>query len=328
MNNDRFILLSKDPQTGRTRKIDCPICGAKKRFTEYYDTYTNEYVTGAGKCDRVNECGANILAKDVRNFMQENASIAYNKIQRQTKMRKIITQDTPKITPLNGLFTHWQNFAPSVFIAFLQSFFVPETITDVLQAYAVTGIPDNINAVSYWQQYNGIYTTARIMEYTPDGHRDKKNINWAHSICQQAGKLPETYQPPKYLFGAQLIETGARILICESEKTALLATLFNRRYPCNSICGNFDIITATGGAQMIGTTTYNTRDKLRNCEITLSPDIDQQSNNWRKFAQEHNWQINTAHAAMANKDGYDLGDAVIDLVKQDYQPQNKGGINE
>ena len=143
-------------------------------------------------------------------------------------------------------------------------------IPGIMAAYFVGHSKDGRSI--FWQiDELGRARTAKLMRYQADGHRDKGkySITWMHTIFEREGLYdPDKAEIHPTLFGMHLLDVSptATINIVESEKTALLASIY---------FGEFknDIWMATGGKNRM------TKDLFlpiiaRHRKVNLYPDID------------------------------------------------------
>lgn len=314
----RYVL--KSYLNGRNCKTDCPICSGKKTFVQYYDTFTAQFIAGAGKCDRVNSCGAHITPSQVLDNTQHFSRLEYKRIMQRQKATAA-AQAAPQFYALNGVFSAWRgNYTANKLYCYLSQIFGINETNCAFNKYSVTD--DTTGGAVFWQTNGkGAATTGRIIHYKTDGHRNKDYAPyWVHSIAIKEGKLPRDYNPPKYLFGLNTITKGANVLIVESEKSALICYLYNLLKPGNDICGDYTAFCATGGATMISATLNTSTEILRanGVKITLCPDDDPAGDNWRKTANLYGAKIHdiARDNNSAKISGYDIGDLILDRLNQ------------
>jgi hypothetical protein len=200
-----------------SKKFVCPSCN-KKTFVRYIDNETNEYVENQyGRCDRESSC------KYHHNLKQ----IDYSPIPLISKPKREISKiNSSEVTK------YGRNFKGNNFIQFLRNHFSDEDIKSVIQKYLI-GTSDHWNgATIFWQvnQYEEILTGKVMLFEVGSGKRVKKpynHINWMHKIL----KISD-YELQQCLFGLHLINEhkGQTIAIVESEKTAIIMSLFLPNY--------------------------------------------------------------------------------------------------
>jgi len=107
--------------------------------------------------------------------------------------------------------------------------------------------------------------SGKIIQYNKDtGHRVKTNgIDWVHSILKRQKKLPDNYELQQCLFGAHLLLMfpNKTVVLVESEKTALIYSLFQPSVLC----------LATGGLSNLKTETVS---YLKGRSVMVLPDLD------------------------------------------------------
>lgn len=314
----RYVL--KSYLNGRNCKTDCPICSGKKTFVQYYDTFTAQFIAGAGKCDRINSCGAHITPSQVLDNTQQFTRSEYKRIMQRQKATAA-AQAAPQFYALNGVFSAWRgNYTANKLYCYLSQIFGINETNCAFNKYSVTD--DTTGGSVFWQtDGKGAATTGRIIHYKTDGHRNKDFAPyWVHSIVIKAGKLPSDYNPPKYLFGLNTITKGANVLIVESEKSAIICHLYNLLKPGNDICGDYTAFCATGGATMISATLNTSAAILRanGAKITLCPDDDPAGDKWRETANLYGAKIYDVarNGNSAKISGYDIGDLILDRLNQ------------
>lgn len=135
---------------------------------------------------------------------------------------------------------------------------------------------------------------AKFMRYKPDGHRDRlTNPTWMHSVI---GLDLTKYETRHCLFGLHLVDAfkDAEICIVESEKSALICSIFSNPYE--------RLWLATGGMQFL---TKRIMEPLieRKRNVVLYPDIDGYEE-WER---------------RANEIGYERL-RVTDVVRREWEP--------
>lgn len=267
MNNYRFTL-----QRGSSfKKITCPNCGQRKCFTKYIDTEGSfVFPDNVGMCDHVNRCGYHYSPKAyfTDHPMGKEQLMEHDRdthpvlpvatqcppppsfIDHQIMMKSLCAYDR------NPLFT------------FLSRVMGKAAAEQLFLRYNVGTANAWGGSTVYWQvDAEGHIRTGKVMLYDPaTGHRVKEpvaKVGWAHSLM----KL-ESFNLRQCLFGEHLVRTRPldKIMIVESEKTALIAAYFVPQY----------LWLATGGL-------YNLRpsEALRNRDVLLLPDL-QAEERWRE----------------------------------------------
>lgn len=116
----------------------------------------------------------------------------------------------------------------------------------------------------FWQvDINGSVRTGKIMRYSSDGHRVKKdgtaNFQWMHRLIAQSD-----FNLVQCFFGEHLLKVmpNAKVMIVESEKSAIIASHFYPHY----------VWLASGGSS--GCLNTVASQVLRGREVWLVPDLD------------------------------------------------------
>lgn len=255
---------------GPKKKFRCPSCDKPKRFTRYQDVETGERLPEEfGVCDRVNSCGYAMhpdkeffeywlkekgewtdtetrpQRKTYKPAIVEKKAPALREIEKPQKMftRADVLTSVRNLKSGKDNFANWlYSIAPS-----------RESAAEALKKYAV-GSEDGYTL--FWHvTAEGEIWNAKTMRYKANGRRDKENARY------WKGKQVDGYR--QALFGLHLlrdVEKGGRVYIVESEKTAVVASMF--------LSGVF---IATGGAHLL---TEERMPFLKDCKVVLIPDND------------------------------------------------------
>ena len=89
----------------------------------------------------------------------------------------------------------------------------------------------------FWQQdKSGKFRTGKVINYKPDGHRDKDKFSWfVHK------KIREDFNYQQCFFGLHLVSVEKPIALCESEKTAVMMSVYEPQFTW----------IASGGSEML-----------------------------------------------------------------------------
>lgn len=303
----RYQLTSKNPLTGKTVKFCCPQCGHKGKFSRYWDHFAGDWSrdTLAGKCDRVNSCG-------YEKFPDKDTSSKTRHFR-----HTVHTQECAEtaLIPMNNRWEVWRaNGVRNCLKEWFYSMFGKDLTDNVWNEYGASAV-DNCR-VAFWQfSEDGTATTARIIPYKSDGHRDKgRTMYWAHNTLKIDG-----YNPAKHLFGLRhaIGCTAARIAVVESEKSALLCECARRQY---GIFSDY-VFLATGGATFLQSTLDGDRELLGGKDVYLFPDSDKAGRQWRENAAKYIAGVEDcahlyAEEIGADGSGYDIGDLICDFVRE------------
>ncbi len=202
-----------------SKKFVCPNCN-RKTLVRYIDNEQNLYLKESiGRCDRESKCGYH-CKPDLQKTLTQ---LPY-----QEKLVK------PIQSYINNqeVSIHGRDFKKNNFIQFLKNHFSITEIKSVILKYCI-GTSNHWNGATVFWQINDKekIVTGKVMLYDKiRGQRIKtpfNHINWMHKIL----KL-ENYNLSQCLFGLHLIneKQGEIIAITESEKTAVIMSLFLPKY--------------------------------------------------------------------------------------------------
>lgn len=240
-----------------SKKFACPSCG-KKTLVCFRDIEGKYAPVTFGRCDREVNCGY---------FMKpEDDAPVFVPYQRPIDRE-------PSLIPAENVASTLTGYEDNNFVKWLISKFDRERVERLIQAYRI-GVDDSSpytkDWIIFWQHdiHNRV-RSGKIVRYKEDGHRDKEHAaTWYHKR-QRAGEplFPDFYLK-QCLFGEHLltIERGKPIAIVESEKTAMICSLFIDKYVWLS-CGGITQLTDEKVAP------------LRNRTVTLFPDTGSEGKN-------------------------------------------------
>lgn len=256
-------------------KVTCPKCGMKSCFTRYVDEKAQISFPGnVGRCDHINSCGYHYTPKE---YFQDNPAVKEMLVEQERSGNNISTAVIPTAKPLptpvpkvSYLPSDWveqsmQRFDINPLYRYLTTVAEKEKIDRLFNIYKVGTSKMWDGATVFWQiDINGNVRAGKIMGYNAKtGHRIKypfNHVNWVHSVK----KIPD-FHMKQCLFGEHLLAdalTLARtVAIVESEKTALIASLFIPDF----------VWLATGG--MHGCFNSEAMQVLQGREVILFPDL-------------------------------------------------------
>lgn len=268
-NNDlkyRYRLETYDP---KVRKHICPGCG-KRTFVRYIDMATGEYVsTTVGRCDREERCGYH---KTPRDFFTENGRPSSRKYFFPRKREELYSSRASfSLIKMELVDATRKNFRNNNLAEFLLEHFGITASATALFHYRVGTCKYWDGATVFWQiDISGRCRTGKIMLYdSTTGHRVKNPVSkvmWVHKL-----HMFKDFRLRQCLFGEHLLAESCKpVAIVESEKTAIIASMF---FP--------DAIwLATGGLN-------NLREETTGClkgrRIFLFPDLGAEDK-WAKLA--------------------------------------------
>lgn len=185
---------------------------------------------------------------------------------------------------------------------FLSTIFNKDALLAQFKLYNVGTLDDH---VIFWQVDKDTYVrSGKYIKYKSDGHRDKDfNAWWHHKKTKDYKPILPDFNLVQCFFGEHLINEDIRkpIAIVESEKTAIIASLFMTKYvwlACGSKYGLNDVKCAV----------------LANRSVTLFPDLGA-TDEWRQIARKMSYSINDCLETIATeeerKNGLDLADYLL-----------------
>ena len=270
MGQYRFELDRSRPR----KKLRCPNCG-KMRYTRYVDILDRvELPYEVGICDRINSCGYKYT---VRQYLNDNPrgleGHATCDVRRPREpVDRELSYHSRELMERTCNPLHYHR---NPLYRYLTSLWTPEEVDEVMDMYRVGTSARWDGAAVFWQiDTSGKVRGGKIMGYDPaTGRRIKSprsQVSWVHSAMGMTD-----FNMGQCLFGSHLArghaDDGRRIWIVESEKTALIGSLY------------FDdaLFMATGG--MHGISESMDMEALRGREVVLMPDVGCRDE-WRRMA--------------------------------------------
>ena len=202
-----------------SKKFTCPKCH-KKTFVKYTETETGNYLDeDFGRCDRESNCNYhNAPNGDYRNIFE-----VVN-----------IPKPEPSFHDYDLVNQSRRNYEQNNFVKFLKTIFSDFEVKQVIQKYCIGTSKYWHGATVFWQIDNlQKVRHGKILQYVPEtGKRfkDKNGKPLIHSV--RAVLQIKNFNLCQCLFGLQLIANSLQktIAIVESEKTAIIMSLFKPEY--------------------------------------------------------------------------------------------------
>jgi hypothetical protein len=298
------------------KKHVCPGCG-KKRFVRYTDNDTGQYISEQyGRCDRAVNCAYHLNPyKD--GYVKSSRGNDDQPVRKYSPYKTAISSSKPVTFIPADVFSRSQtSYEDNHFYTYLYSLFHQATATTLMQRFNIGTSRYWNGATVFWQvdtQYK--IRTGKVMLYSPiTGKREKQvledgskrsMITWVHSVL----KLDD-FNLQQCLFGLQQLKdspSGKPVAIVESEKTAIIATVYLPQFTWLA-CGSL---------------TNLTKDRLQpliDRRIILFPDLGA-FNSWQTRATEIQKTLSCQivvsdllelHASETDKvNGLDLADYLI-----------------
>jgi len=279
----RYIL---EPYTGPKSRFTCPNCNKPCQFTRYINIETGEYLADhVGICNKVNKCGYHYPPREYFKETEGDKRFAPVHTTRfdtgaytgaQTR-GNALQNATPDLIPRNLVEkTLSQDFySRNNLVAFLRARFGNALTLNACKRFHIGTSKHWPGATIFWQIDDQNNTrTGKIMLYNPEtGKRVKhpsNHITWVHTrlnVYQQrvAQREPtKVFNLKQCLFGLHQLRvapvTTSVIIIVESEKTALIASIYLTQFTWM----------ACGGIKNL---TLQTLLPIKHCNIVLYPDL-------------------------------------------------------
>lgn len=213
------------------KKYDCPACGHKRVWTMYIHAETEEELNPiVGKCDRENNCSHHYTPgqffKDRPD--KKNADIGFKTF---SKPEPKPTSYISKEEYLNSIACLIQNH-PNYFINYLSRIFGEHNACMLMAKYNLGTSTHWKGSVVFWQMdIEQKLRTGKIMLYDQkSGKRVKQpfnHIHWVHALLESKKEI-KNFNLKQCFFGEHLLKNnpGQKVAIVESEKTAIIASMY------------------------------------------------------------------------------------------------------
>jgi hypothetical protein len=309
MTGHKYIL---EPYKGMNTRYRCPTpnCGKDKTFSLYIDTETGEHIhPSVGRCNRESNCGYHYTPKQ---YFQDN-NISFDIPQPKAyKPRPVKPLPKPvSFIPVEVFKASLKAHETNHFVQFLINLFGVEVAGELISRYFIATSKHWNGATVFWQiDTQGKVRTGKIMLYSPTTGKRVKNLEipvyWVHKAIKKSG-----FELRQCLFGEHLlIEKAKPVAIVESEKTAVIASVYLPQFIWVAV-GSLTNLNAEKCSILKGRT------------ITLFPDLngfDKWSNKAKELSHLANFSVSDLLERKATeaerKQGFDLADY---LIKFDYK---------
>lgn len=314
-----------------SKKYICPACG-KKTFV-YYRMPNGDLIDETiGRCERIDNCAYHKTPKEW--FIDHPAEKTYHPTKIIYKPNPVQTESKAiGYVPIRYILDSAKN-RNSNLVYFLFYLFDWDTICKTIDPYFLGCTKDR--AVIYPMiDESGKCRTAKIQKYDKETGKRIKNdpgaVNWVHSILKKKGELPNDFNLQMCLFGLHLIRSernkGKTICICESEKSAIIASGCLPEY-----------LWMAAGA--LGWLNIDKLKPLRGWNILLFPDTSKTGiafekwSNIAKEAQNIGLDVNVSTMLEVGctedekEQGYDIGDYLIDRIKVPTREEPKKHLGQ
>jgi hypothetical protein len=216
-----------------SRRYICPKC-QKKEFKVYVKTGTNIVVdeTKYGRCNRQNSCGY---------FRYPDTNEDW------TPPQFVYTPPKPlDYIPKDLVSATFNQYKTNVFYMWLVKLFGIDKADSLRTDYNI-GTAKGGGTVFWQEDRNGNVRTGKVMYYHPNGKRIKERNSWfLHS------RIKDDFNYRQCFFGLHLTTPDKPVALCESEKTAILMSVFMPEYTW----------VASGGSEMLNLKRLNELPRL------------------------------------------------------------------
>lgn len=220
----RFTL---EPYSGPDSRYPCPNCKYRRdTFARYIDTETGEYLADhVGICDRADKCGYHYPPRD---FFRDNPDWqpGISGLPKQKRKPKPILE-----MPWDYVTKSLKQYKNNNFVQFLVRMLGEERALELARKYRIGTSKRWPGATVFWQIDIDFHVrSGKIMLYNPNDCKRVKepidHITWVHKVLQMDVQMKPCF------FGEHLLGTneGKTVCIAESEKTAILASVYYPNY--------------------------------------------------------------------------------------------------
>ncbi len=262
----------------------CPKCGTEREFVRYVDESGEHLSPEVGRCNREVKCSYHYTP---RQFFADNPTYRIEKRQPQARSgintaQVVKAPDNLVFIPVDVLKRSITAYEQNNFVEYLRSLLPADVVNEALRRYFVGTWKDGRTV--FWQiDAQRRIRTGKLMTYDAvTGKRNKaRNLSWVHSELKRTGELPADFNLKQCLFGEHLLsaEPNNPIAIAESEKTAIVASLFMPRF----------VWLATGGGNNLRA--EQMANALGDRRIVLFPDSSKFTD-WKTKAEEARRRFN------------------------------------
>lgn len=215
----------------------CPNC-QKKTFKRYVDSITGELAGERyGRCERVNSCGY-ISYPQMEEWEKDDLNNWTPPPPQPPKPLDYVSKDIVSAT--------FNQYKTNVFYMWLVKLFGAEVADNLRTDYNIGTAKGN--GTIFWQEdRKSNVRTGKVMYYHPNGKRIKERNSWfLHS------RIKEDFNYRQCFFGLHLTTPDKPVALCESEKTAILMSVFMPEYTW----------VASGGSEMLNLQRLNELPRL------------------------------------------------------------------
>lgn len=204
-----------------SKKFHCPYCN-RKTFVRFVDVDKKYLDHKYGRCDREDRCGYFLKPNDAEDYV--------------FLPRPEVDQKPISFIPKEHAIATFKGYEQNNLFKFLITKFGANKVSEVIRRYRV-GIDDTSWATKDWTIFwqfdiNGNIRSGKMINYGTAGKRSKEvSSTWYHKRHLLGKPVFQDFNLKQCLFGEHLINViNKPIAIVESEKTALIASIFIDRY--------------------------------------------------------------------------------------------------
>lgn len=272
----QFIL---EPYKGVNTRYTCPSCGKRRVFTRYIDKDTGKYVSeDVGRCNREIKCSYHVKPKQ---YFDENKTTLYRYWERNIvsnggnlKDYRLYNGIKPaSYISIDILKESLKKYSENNLVQFLINRFGTVCTNQLIGKYFIGTSTYWKGATVFWQiDKNGRVRTGKIMLYSSATGRRSREKHHAPYWVHKSLNKPD-YTLKQCFFGEHLLIDNVKpVAICESEKTALIASVYLPEFLWLA-CGSIN------GLSMEKCTV------LKNQSVVLFPDL-KALDKWKQKAKE------------------------------------------
>lgn len=217
------------------QKCRCPACGRSKKFSPYVETSTGRAVDveQCGKCDRIYNCGYHLSPREYFKIHKNRVYKPRTKFYRTMLNNQQCYENFSVTDKVRHLYSKY-SITGNPLYRFMLSLGtaggddVRQSVVDVFRLYDVgTSYLWSGSAILWLKRMDGLTVDGKVMDFdAATGKRIKEpypHVSWVSSITsRQLNKRFVAIERP--LYGEHLLGqcSGGRVVVFESEKTALL----------------------------------------------------------------------------------------------------------
>lgn len=207
------------------KKLVCPSCGYKGSFVPFVDE--NNHIVDAekfGRCERINSCG-----------YFEYPKTKPNEWRPPYKEKIFIPQPLVEYVKKEIVEKTFSDFRNNIFMQYLIRTFGGQKAMELQELYNI-GTARNGGAIFWQQDDKGRFRTGKVIYYNDNGKRDHNRKSWfIHN------KIKQDFVYKQCFFGLHLVDGTKPVALCESEKTAVMMSVYNPEFTW----------VASGGSEML-----------------------------------------------------------------------------